>query len=137
MSPSGGAVSEALAKHSGNLFRRFLRGGDQRRGARRAGPPRRPVVYRARAITATPAPVMIHQPGRVALANPGGSGPCRFAASTEPMTATPSKGPTCRLVDAIPAATPACDLGIPATALLVIGAFTSPADAEHQAASTT
>ena len=37
------------------------------------------------------------------------------------MTATPSVAPTCRLVDATAAATPACAGGIPETAVLVIG----------------
>ena len=45
---------------------------------------------------------------------------------TEPTTATPSDEPTCRLVEAMPAAAPARERGIPATALLVIGAFTQP-----------
>ena len=70
--------------------------------------------------------VTIHQAGRVADANPVPSGPCRPAASTEPVTATPSEEPICRLVEAIPAAVPARARGIPATALLVIGALTQP-----------
>ena len=42
------------------------------------------------------------------------------------MTATPSDEPTCLLVEATPAATPACDRGMPETVLFVIGAFTMP-----------
>jgi hypothetical protein len=38
-----------------------------------------------------------------------------------PITATPRVKPTCRLVEAIAAATPACDGGIPETALFVMG----------------
>ncbi len=49
-----------------------------------------PVVMRARTITAAPQAAMIHQPGRVAAANPDGNGRRRFAVSTDPMTATPS-----------------------------------------------
>jgi hypothetical protein len=56
--------------------------------------PRRPVVMRASAITANPQPAMIHQPGRTAAVNPDLSEPCRFAVSTDPMTATPSTWPT-------------------------------------------
>lgn len=73
-----------------------------------------------------PQAAMIHQPGRVAAANPDWSGPCRFAVSTDPVAATPSTWPTWRLADAIPAATPACSRGIPDTAEFVIGAFTMP-----------
>ena len=46
--------------------------------------------------------------------------------TAEPTTATPSAAPTCRLVDAIPAATPAWDRGMPDIAVFVIGAFTMP-----------
>src|ERR1700736_5132843 len=88
--------------------------------------PLRLVVISARTVTTTPAAATIHHPGRVAAANPAVIEPCRFAASTEPMTATPSDEPTWRLVEAIPDATPACDLGIPDTAEFVIGAFTKP-----------
>ena len=56
--------------------------------------PRWPVVMRARTITASPQAAMIHQPGRVAAANPDCSGPCRFAVSSAPVTATPSTWPT-------------------------------------------
>ena len=44
-----------------------------------------------------------------------------------PITATPSVMPTCRLVEATAAATPACEGGIPETAVLVIGGLTMPA----------
>ncbi len=43
-----------------------------------------------------------------------------------PATATPKAAPTCRLVDAIAAATPTCDKGIPATALFVIAGLIMP-----------
>src|SRR5271169_2785664 len=39
--------------------------------------PRRPVVMRARTITANPQAAMIHQPERDAAAKADGSGPCR------------------------------------------------------------
>src|ERR1700678_2694523 len=88
--------------------------------------PVRPVVHTASASTTAPQATMIHQPGLVAAAKPVRIDPCRFAASTDPMIATPSEAPTCRDVDAIPEATPACDRGMPDTALFVIGAFTQP-----------
>ena len=46
--------------------------------------------------------------------------------ATAPTTATPSVIPTCRLVEATAAATPAWAGGIPETAVFVIGGFTSP-----------
>ena len=52
--------------------------------------------------------------------------PCSPAASTDPVTATPSDEPTCRLVEAIPEAVPARERGMPETALLVTGALTQP-----------
>src|SRR6476469_488756 len=48
------------------------------------------------------------------------------APATAPRIATPSVAPTCRLVDATAAATPAWDGGIPETAVFVIGGLTSP-----------
>jgi len=47
-------------------------------------------------------------------------------AMIEPLTATPSDIPICRLVEAIAAATPACSRGMPEVAALVMGAFTRP-----------
>ena len=52
--------------------------------------------------------------------------PPAVAAMIEPLTATPSEMPICRLVDAIAADTPACSRGIPEVAALVMGALTSP-----------
>jgi hypothetical protein len=88
--------------------------------------PARPVVTRASASTTAPIPATSHQAGLVADANPAANEPCRLAVRIEPTTATPSDEPTWRLVEAIPAAVPARARGIPATALLVIGAFTQP-----------
>ena len=70
---------------------------------------------------------MIHQPTRLASVKPARRLPCRTDSTADPAIATPSAVPTCRLVDAIPAATPAWDTGIPDTAVLVIGGFTIPA----------
>jgi MFS family permease len=65
------------------------------------------------------------------------SRPCtRLAATTVPDTATPRAAPTCRLVDATAAATPACDRGIPATALLVIAGLTMPSPTPNSAYAT-
>src|SRR5689334_18488129 len=86
----------------------------------------RPVVSRPRASTATPQPNMIHQPTWLAAANPGVAAPRTPEATAAPITATPSDPPTCRLVEAIAAATPAWLVGMPDTAVLVIGAFTIP-----------
>src|SRR5271165_358561 len=71
-----------------------------------------------------PQPVMIHQIGCVAWVK---SDPFAWLAlTTVPATATPSAAPTCRPVEAMAAATPACDKGMPATALLVIAGLTIP-----------
>ena len=43
-----------------------------------------------------------------------------------PASATPSVRPTWRQVEATAAATPACEAGMPETAVLVIGGLTSP-----------
>lgn len=67
---------------------------------------------------------MIHQAGRVAAAK--SPPPAVPAASTAPITATPSAPPVCRLVEATAAATPAWARGIPEIAVLVIGALTRP-----------
>ena len=79
-----------------------------------------------RMSTIAPQAATIHHPSWLAGTNPVRIAPCRLPLSTEPMTATPSDVPTCRLVDATPAATPACWRGMPDTAALVIGAFTRP-----------
>ena len=50
----------------------------------------------------------------------------RLEATTVPAMATPNAAPTCRLVEAMAAATPACESGIPATALLVMAGLTIP-----------
>jgi len=52
--------------------------------------------------------------------------PRRLAVSSEPAIATPSAWPTCRLVEAMPDATPACPAGMPDTAALVIWPLTMP-----------
>src|SRR5215472_3860672 len=85
-----------------------------------------PLTSRPRASTATPQPVTIHQPTWLALAKPSLKGPCKAEMVADPMTATPSDEPTCLLVDATPAATPAWDRGMPDTVLFVIGALTVP-----------
>jgi len=78
--------------------------------------------------------VITHQIACVAVVK---SMPCtRLALTTVPDTATPRAAPTCRLVDAIAAATPACDSGIPATALLVIAGFTMPSPTPNSAYAT-
>src|SRR6202042_3616643 len=86
----------------------------------------RPVVASASASTTGPITATSHQAGPVAGGDPAVNEPCRLAVRIEPTTATPSDEPTWRLVEAIPAAVPARERGIPATALLVIGAFTQP-----------
>ena len=75
-----------------------------------------------RTSTANPQPDMIHHPTWLAAAKL--TSPERAAATAEPMTATPSDWPSCRLVDATAAATPDWDGGIPETAVKVIGEFT-------------
>ncbi|WP_425559877.1 hypothetical protein [Kitasatospora paranensis] len=68
----------------------------------------------------------IHQPTWLAAGNPAANGPTTAAVTAVPITATPSDWPTCRLVEATAAATPAWASGMPETAELVIGALTSP-----------
>jgi len=46
--------------------------------------------------------------------------------ASAPATATPSAAPTWRLADAIAAAKPACDRGIPAMAAVLTGAPMQP-----------
>lgn len=47
-------------------------------------------------------------------------------ATSAPVIATPRVAPTWRLVEATEAATPACSMGMPDTAVLEIGALTNP-----------
>ena len=87
----------------------------------------RPVVMIASSTTVAPHPAMIHQPARLASAKPvRKDDACRAESTADPITATPSEVPTWRLVEAIAAATPECDRGMPDTALLVIAGFTMP-----------
>src|SRR5580692_1793291 len=77
-----------------------------------------------RSRTTAPQPVTIHHMGCVVCVK---SDPLAWpAATTVPATAIPRAAPTCRLVDAIAEATPACDKGMPATALFVIAGLTIP-----------
>ena len=81
-----------------------------------------------------PQPVMTHQIGWVA--NVKLDPLVRLATTTDPAIATPMAAPTCLLVEAIAAATPACDRGIPATALLEIAGFTIPSPMPNEAYAT-
>ena len=56
----------------------------------------------------------------------GPSAPLTPPPATAPTTATPRVWPTWRLVEATAAATPACEGGMPETAVLVIGGLTRP-----------
>jgi len=69
---------------------------------------------------------MIHQPARLASEKPVRKDACRAESTADPITPTPREEPTWRLVEAIAAATPECDRGLPDTALLVIAWFTMP-----------
>src|SRR5580700_401372 len=83
-------------------------------------------VSDARPSTSTAAPqaVITHQMACVAVVK---SVPRAWLMATiVPETATPMAAPTWRLVEAMAAATPAWDNGIPATALLEIAGFTMP-----------
>src|SRR3954470_20798731 len=86
----------------------------------------RPVVRTPKANTTAPQATTIHHPTWLADAKPVANDPSMCAVTSDPMTATPSAEPTWRLVDAIAAATPACDRGMPDTAVLVIGALSIP-----------
>src|SRR6185437_6768630 len=81
------------------------------------------VVTTPRMKTATPQPVMMVQPRWLADEKPPANEPLIRDVTTAPRTATPRAAPVCRLVDAIAAATPACDRGMPEAAELVIGAL--------------
>jgi threonine dehydratase len=119
----GTCTSSAWSLRTGGCPPADSRSSAVRAAVRRA---HRPVVTTPRTRMIAPQAATIHQPGSLAGTNPVRRAPCRLSLSTEPMTATPSELPTCRLVEATPAATPACCLGIPDTAALVIGAFTRP-----------
>jgi hypothetical protein len=83
----------------------------------------RPVVVISSSTTVAPHPAMIHQPARLASEKPVRKDACRAESTADPITATPREVPTWRLVEAIAAATPECDRGMPDTALLVIAGF--------------
>ena len=102
----------------------------------------RSVLARAQAVldanpstsTAALHAVITHQIACVAVVK---SIPCTWlAATTVPDTATPRAAPTWQLVDAMAAATPACDSGIPATALFVMAGFTMPSPTPKSAYTT-
>src|SRR6185295_19047828 len=77
------------------------------------------------ATTTNPHPITTTHAGRAAAAkSPNDVANCEI--TRDPSTATPSAEPTCLLVEATPAATPACATGIPDTAAFVIGALISP-----------
>ena len=86
----------------------------------------RVVVSTPRIRQRAPRPAQIHQPAWVAAAKPGPIAPEIAPPQTAPITATPSVNPTVRLVEATAAATPACEAGMPDTAVLVIGGLTRP-----------
>src|SRR6266702_6167366 len=85
-----------------------------------------PVVIRPIVSTASPQPVSTHQPAWLAATNPVLIGPDSPETTTDPITATPSDEPTCLLVEATAAATPAWARGMPDIAVVVIGALTRP-----------
>jgi hypothetical protein len=87
---------------------------------------RRVVVTRPIAAITRPLAARIHQPGWPAAANPARPGARVRAATIEPRTATPRLFPIWRPVVVIAAETPAWARGMPATAVLVIGALTRP-----------
>ena len=85
------------------------------------------VVTRASTKTTPPIAASSSQPAWLAVTNPDRSGrPARFPARIEPVTAMPRHCPICRLVEAVPEATPAWDTGMPDTAVYVMGALTRP-----------
>src|ERR1039457_1415479 len=85
-----------------------------------------PLVRIPAASTSNPQPVMIHQPAWLALTRLLRDGPASTEGNAEPTTATPRDWPTCLLVDAMAAATPAWVRGIPETAVFVMVGFTRP-----------
>src|ERR1700742_3448752 len=102
----------------------------------------RSVLSRAQAVleakpmisTTAPQAVITHQIGCVDVVK--SLPPARLAATMVPETAMPMAAPTCRLVEAIAAATPACDNGIPATALFEMAGFTMPSPTPNSAYAT-
>ena len=74
---------------------------------------------------AAPPPAMIHQPTWLASAKPGRKALQRGEHGGAHHRDA-KRRPTCRLVEATAAATPACVRGIPETAAFVIGALTRP-----------
>ncbi len=78
------------------------------------------VAARPSKSTRPPHPVSTSQAGRLAGTKAGEKSPCRFAFRIEPVTATPSAWPICRLADAMPDASPAWLDGIAATAAVLI-----------------
>ena len=80
-----------------------------------------------------PQPATTAHPAWLAALSPSRIEPCTCATATVPISATPSDWPTCRLVEATAAATPDCERGIPETAVLVIGAFTTPKPSPNSA----
>lgn len=84
------------------------------------------VVTSPSSATAAPHPVTIHQPAWLASAKPSFSGTCSAESTAEPMTATPSAEPTCRLVEAMAAAAPVRERGMLETAQFVIAGLTRP-----------
>jgi hypothetical protein len=87
---------------------------------------RRDVVTRPRSRTAKPQAAFSSQAGWLAAVNPWRSEPCSPIASTAPVTETPSDCPAWRPAELIPPATPACALGMPATAAANTTVFTAP-----------
>ena len=83
---------------------------------------RRVVDAYPRTATASPQAASTAHAAWLADASPAADAP----ATIEPVIATPSAIPVCRLADATEAATPAWLFGMPDTAVLEIGAFTRP-----------
>jgi hypothetical protein len=75
-----------------------------------------------------PLPASNHHPAWLAAMKsaPTCPSPRRRELRIDPVTATPSDRPTCRLAEEIPDATPACALGMPDTAVVVIAALSMP-----------
>jgi hypothetical protein len=76
------------------------------------------VVTRPSTKTTPPIAASSSQSAWLAGTNPARSGrPARFPARIEPVTAMPRHWPIWRLVEAMPEATPACETGMPDTAV--------------------
>jgi len=76
--------------------------------------------------TVAPKPTITHSAGRLAAMKSAANMPERCELRMDPTIATPRLVPMLRLVVATAAATPAWLRGIPDTAVLVIGALTTP-----------